>query len=77
MSSAKCFSSGERNGEVENGLEDDYRWGRWNVSPTTTCNSLSQDYTNLDDHISQTSIGTPRFKPFTLKKRIIYSFRGF
>ena len=23
---------------------------------TTTTNSLSQDYTNLDDHISQTSI---------------------
>ena len=21
----------------------------------TTCNNLSQDYTNLDDHISQTS----------------------
>ena len=29
-------------------------------------NSLSQDYPNLDDHISQTSIDTPRFKPFTL-----------
>ena len=32
----------------------------------TTTNSLSQDYTNLDDHISQTSIDTPTFKPFTL-----------
>ena len=30
------------------------------------CNSLSQDYTNLDDHISPTSIDNPRFKPFTL-----------
>ena len=29
-------------------------------------NSLSQDHTNLDDHISQTSIDTPRFKPFIL-----------
>ena len=28
-----------------------------------TTNSLSQDYTNLDDHILQTSIDTPRFKP--------------
>ena len=36
------------------------------TSVTTTCNSLSQDYTNLDDHISQTSTDTPRFKPFTL-----------
>ena len=26
------------------------------TSVTTTCNNLSQDYTNLDDHISQTSI---------------------
>ena len=39
--------------------EDDRRWGRRNRSGTTT-NSLSQDntnhlYTNLDDHISQTS----------------------
>ena len=33
---------------------------------TTTCNSLSQEYTNLDDHISQTSIDTPRFNPSTL-----------
>ena len=32
----------------------------------TTTNSLSEDYTNIDDHISQTSIDTPRFKPFTL-----------
>lgn len=31
----------------------------------TTTNSLSQTYTNLDDHISETSINTPRFKPFT------------
>ena len=36
------------------------------TSVTTTCNSLSQDCTNLDDHISQTSIDTPRFKPFAL-----------
>ena len=32
----------------------------------STINSLSQDYTNLNDHISQTSIDTPRFKPFIL-----------
>ena len=32
-----------------------------------TTNSLSEDYTNLDDHISQTSIDTRRFKSFTLK----------
>ena len=32
----------------------------------TTTNSLSQTYTNLVDHISETSINTPRFKPFTL-----------
>ena len=32
----------------------------------TSTNSLSQDYTNLDDHFSQTTIDTPRFKPFTL-----------
>ena len=32
----------------------------------TSTNSLSRDYTNLDDRISQTSIDTPRFKPFTL-----------
>ena len=32
----------------------------------TNTNSLSRDYTNLDDRISQTSIDTPRFKPFTL-----------
>ena len=43
--------------------EDDRRWGRRNVSRH---NSLSQDYTNLGDHISQTSIDTPRFKQFTL-----------
>ena len=36
------------------------------TSVATTCNSLSQDHTNLDDYISQTSIDTPRFKPFTL-----------
>ena len=28
------------------------------MSVTTTCNSLSQDYTNLDNHILQTSIAT-------------------
>ena len=28
------------------------------MSVTITCNSLSQDYTNLDDHILQTSIAT-------------------
>ena len=33
---------------------------------TTDIKSLSQDYTNLDDHILQTCIDTPRFKPFTL-----------
>ena len=33
----------------------------------TNTNSRSwADYTNLDDRISQTSIDTPRFKPFTL-----------
>ena len=37
----------------------------------TTTNGLSQDYTNLDDHISQTSIDTPRFKPFTLITNVI------
>ena len=26
------------------------------------------DYTNLDDHIAQTSVDTPRFKPFTIIK---------
>ena len=31
----------------------------------TITNSLSEDYTNLDDHILQTTIDTPRFKPFT------------
>ena len=34
----------------------------------TTTNSLSQDYANLDDHISQTSIDTSRFKLSTLSK---------
>ena len=33
---------------------------------STNIDSLSQDYTNLDDHFSQTTIDTPRFKPFTL-----------
>ena len=28
----------------------------YTTTTTTTTNSLSQDYTNLDDHISQTSI---------------------
>ena len=32
----------------------------------TTTNSLSQDCTNLDDHNSQISIDTPRFKQLTL-----------
>ena len=32
----------------------------------TTINSLSQDFTNLDDQPSQTLTDTPGFKPFTL-----------
>ena len=32
----------------------------------TTINSLSQDFTNLDDQPSQTLTDTPVFKPFTL-----------
>ena len=36
------------------------------LTTTNRLPSLSQDHTNLDDHISQTSINTPRFKPFTL-----------
>ena len=39
-----------------------YRMTAVETSVTTT-NSLSQVYTNLDGHISQTSIDTPRFKP--------------
>ena len=35
------------------------------ATSVNTTNSLSQDYTSLDDHTSQTSIDTPRFKPFT------------
>ena len=31
-----------------------------------TINSLSQDFTNLDDRPSQTLTDTPGFKPFTL-----------
>ena len=32
----------------------------------TSTNSLSQDYTNLDDQLPQTCYDSPRFKPFTL-----------
>ena len=32
----------------------------------TTINSLSQDFTNLDDQPSRTLTDTPWFKPFTL-----------
>ena len=32
----------------------------------TTINSLSHDFTNLDDQPSQTLTDTPGFKPFTL-----------
>ena len=32
----------------------------------TTINSLSQDFTNLDDQPSRTLTDTPGFKPFTL-----------
>ena len=31
----------------------------------TSTNSLSQDYTNLDDQLPQTCHNSPRFKPFT------------
>ena len=42
------------------------------TSVTATNSRLSQDYTNLDDHISQTSIDTPiaTFKPLTLTDNI-------
>ena len=32
---------------------------------------LSQDYTNLDDQLSQTCHDSPRFKPFTLRKKCL------
>ena len=35
----------------------------------TSTNSLSQDYTNLDDQLPQTCHDSPRFKPFTLIDR--------
>ena len=38
----------------------------------TTINSLSQDFTNLDDQPSQTLTDTPGFKPFTLMYIYIY-----
>ena len=37
----------------------------------TTINSLSQDFTNLDDQPSQTLTDTPGFKPFTLETVLI------
>ena len=46
---------------------------------TTICNSLSQDYTNLDDHISETSIDlvliittAPKCLKTKLKRRNVY-----
>ena len=39
----------------------------------TSTNSLSQDYTNLDDQLPQTCYDSPRFKPFTLKQRYLTS----
>ena len=33
----------------------------------SSTNSLSQDYTNLDDQLPQTCHDSPRFKPFTVK----------
>ena len=38
----------------------------------TTINSLSQDFTNLDDQPSQTLTDTPGFKPFTLYVSVLY-----
>ena len=39
----------------------------------TTINSISQDFTNLDDQPSQTLTDTPGFKPFTLLHDILLS----
>ena len=42
------------------------------TSVTTINNSLSQDFTNLDDQPSQTLTDTPGFKPFTLYVSVLY-----
>ena len=41
------------------------------VGGSDSTNSLSQDYTNLDDQLPQTCHDSPRFKPFTLWKNLL------